>query len=124
MLMSNNIWQDTWESARPIPVTSQSRLFNEAKEAHSILQYFKDLSVRDLIELVQPAVFHVAGYLMVSRGMKQSLVLIFQTNLYLLAKEVQPLIEDELSELCQYIAKSTKRAYSEDYFVSFDLIEY
>jgi Rab3 GTPase-activating protein catalytic subunit len=68
MLMPNNIWQDTWQNARPIPITSQPRLFNEAKEAHAILQYFKDLTVRGLIDLIQPAAFYTAGHLLVSKG--------------------------------------------------------
>lgn len=36
MTIANNIWLDTWNNARPIPVSSQSRLFNEAKEAHAV----------------------------------------------------------------------------------------
>jgi hypothetical protein len=36
-----------------------------------------------------------------------------------LAKDAEPLILDELPELCRFIAKSTQRAFSEDYFVCF-----
>jgi Rab3 GTPase-activating protein catalytic subunit len=68
MQVGNNIWIDTWHNARPIPVSAQSRLFNEAKEAHAILQFFKELTVRDLIDLIKPVAFCNAGHILVLKG--------------------------------------------------------
>lgn len=36
MLLPGNIWIDTWNSARAIPVAQQPRLFNETKEVEQV----------------------------------------------------------------------------------------
>lgn len=45
MLVPGNMWQEVWESAKPIPAHRQKRLFNDTKEAERVgrpdaLKYF------------------------------------------------------------------------------------
>jgi Rab3 GTPase-activating protein catalytic subunit len=44
MRIPGNLWEETWRSARPIPVSQQVRLFNETKEAEKVISigYSKD----------------------------------------------------------------------------------
>ncbi|CAD5226992.1 unnamed protein product [Bursaphelenchus xylophilus] len=58
MSLENNIWEECWKAARPIPVSAQIRLFNEAKEAETILHLFESLTIRALIDLIAPVIFH------------------------------------------------------------------
>lgn len=50
------IWNDLWHLARPCPVRRQKRLFNYTKEAEEILQYFQNITISDLVQLLSPIV--------------------------------------------------------------------
>lgn len=36
MKIPGNMWQEVWESARPVPVRKQKRLFDDTKEAENV----------------------------------------------------------------------------------------
>ncbi|KAL3113454.1 hypothetical protein niasHT_013564 [Heterodera trifolii] len=65
MKIAGNFWQETWDSARAIPATQQQRLFNETREVEQILQYFANISIKELVELLLPIVsVHMAEILL------------------------------------------------------------
>jgi hypothetical protein len=38
MQAAGNIWQETWESAKPVPARRQKRLFDDTREAEKVIQ--------------------------------------------------------------------------------------
>ncbi|KAI6229485.1 Rab3 GTPase-activating protein catalytic subunit [Aphelenchoides besseyi] len=107
MTVPNNHWLDTWENAKPIPVSNQQRLFNDAKEAHAILQKFKDLSIRELVGLIQPNVFYNVAYLFVLKSQR-----------------VESLVADQIFEFCQRVVKAARRGDLEEFYEAYKQVSY
>ncbi|XP_074597840.1 RAB3 GTPase activating protein subunit 1 [Brevipalpus obovatus] len=55
-----NMWQEAWNSARPIPVSRQKRLFDYTKEAERVLYSFASLTLSDLVLKLMPCLIHCA----------------------------------------------------------------
>ncbi|VDN57015.1 unnamed protein product [Dracunculus medinensis] len=59
-MTGENPWTETWIEATAIPVHLQKRLFNETKEAESILEEFSNFCLSDIIGLIMPVVMKCA----------------------------------------------------------------
>ncbi|CAD6188726.1 unnamed protein product [Caenorhabditis auriculariae] len=57
MSTPGNSWIRCWESANPIPVVSQARLFNETKLAEEILTNFESIPMEKVCDLLRPVFF-------------------------------------------------------------------
>uniref|UniRef100_A0A915DMV4 Rab3 GTPase-activating protein catalytic subunit n=1 Tax=Ditylenchus dipsaci TaxID=166011 RepID=A0A915DMV4_9BILA len=95
----NGIKKELWESARPIPVNQQARLFNETKEVERILQSFNSILVIDLIHLILPVVVADATLCLINNS-----AVCFE------------LVKSKLIELCQKVVKFTKRNTVDDIY--------
>jgi len=38
MTLPGNIWQESWENAKPVPARRQKRLFDDTREAEKVIQ--------------------------------------------------------------------------------------
>merc|ERR1712018_655240 len=47
-----NLWQETWENAKPVPAKRQKRLFDDTREAEKVLQYLSTLRPSDISQLL------------------------------------------------------------------------
>ena len=55
-----NLWQETWENAKPVPAKRQKRLFDDTREAEKVLQYLSTLRPSDISQLLMPNFLHAA----------------------------------------------------------------
>ncbi|CAH1235391.1 unnamed protein product [Diabrotica balteata] len=62
LIEDNNIWVETWESAKPVPAHRQRRLFDDTGEAEKVLQYLEMRTVSQICELMIPILSHCAIY--------------------------------------------------------------
>ncbi|KAJ8921070.1 hypothetical protein NQ315_015866 [Exocentrus adspersus] len=62
LIEENNIWVQTWQSAKPVPANRQRRLFDDTREAEKILQFLEYRSVAQVCELIIPTLSHAAIY--------------------------------------------------------------
>lgn len=65
LIEDNNIWVQTWESAKPVSASRQRRLFDDTREAEKILQFLDYRTISQICELVIPALSHAAIYRLV-----------------------------------------------------------
>lgn len=65
LIEDNNIWVQTWESAKPVPASRQRRLFDDTREAEKILQFLDYRTISQICELIIPALSHAAIYRLV-----------------------------------------------------------
>ncbi|CAD5220148.1 unnamed protein product [Bursaphelenchus okinawaensis] len=100
MSLENNVWVECWNEARAIPVSAQVRLFNEAKEAETILHLFESITVRELIDLISPVVFHQAGLTLLHNCDNNGVML----------------VGEEMKQLCKMLQRATMAGLPEDYF--------
>ena len=47
MHQEGNIWQGTWENAKPVPARRQKRLFDDTREAEKVIQFLAQLKPGD-----------------------------------------------------------------------------
>lgn len=50
MQSKGNLWQELWESAKPIPAAKQASLFDEDLAGESTLNYLKEIALSDFFE--------------------------------------------------------------------------
>ncbi|XP_056631397.1 rab3 GTPase-activating protein catalytic subunit [Diorhabda sublineata] len=62
LIAENNIWMETWESAKPVPAHRQKRLFDDTREAEKVLQFLDLRSIAQICELIIPILTHAAIY--------------------------------------------------------------
>lgn len=62
MLIEDNIWAQTWKTAKPIPANKQKLLFFDTKEAEKILHYLESRTFQQVIELFIPILLQVTIY--------------------------------------------------------------
>ena len=60
MRQPGNMWVEAWESATPLPVYRQKRLFDDTKEAEKVLHYLSGLKTSELALMLLPMVLHSA----------------------------------------------------------------
>ena len=60
MQMSNNLWVTTWDTAKPVPVTRQNRLFDDTKEAEKALHFLTNLKPNEICQMLLPICVHEA----------------------------------------------------------------
>ena len=58
MNTSGNLWQETWDNAKPVSARRQKRLFDDTREAEKVLQYFSTLRPSDFSQLLMPNFLH------------------------------------------------------------------
>lgn len=58
MLIPGNMWQTTWEQAKPVPARRQRRLFDDTKEAEKVLHFFESMTIGLLIQMTISSLFH------------------------------------------------------------------
>ncbi|KAI0241981.1 hypothetical protein L0F63_003953 [Massospora cicadina] len=56
----DNLWQELWQRAEPVPAHRQKPLFNPDTEGEKALHYLEHLTVFELLRLLLPTVFLVA----------------------------------------------------------------
>ncbi|RKP33448.1 Rab3 GTPase-activating protein catalytic subunit-domain-containing protein, partial [Dimargaris cristalligena] len=57
MAEANNLWQQLWKEAQPVPVSRQTLLFDHNREAERVLQYLEQLSASDVFQFLLPPTF-------------------------------------------------------------------
>ncbi|XP_011506540.1 PREDICTED: rab3 GTPase-activating protein catalytic subunit [Ceratosolen solmsi marchali] len=60
MLIKNNPWSSTWESAEPVPAHRQKRLFDDTREAEKVLHYLASKNIGQIGQLLLPVLVHAA----------------------------------------------------------------
>ncbi|KAI9296473.1 hypothetical protein K502DRAFT_174597 [Neoconidiobolus thromboides FSU 785] len=53
----DNLWQELWAKAKPIPVYLQKPLFDYMSEGEKALHYIENISIEDLYHLLLPTIF-------------------------------------------------------------------
>uniref|UniRef100_A0A914VJ43 Rab3 GTPase-activating protein catalytic subunit n=1 Tax=Plectus sambesii TaxID=2011161 RepID=A0A914VJ43_9BILA len=98
MSSAGNAWIESWQSARPVPVSLQKRLFNESKEAEKILHWLGGLTVCELTTLLLPPLF-ASAVRQISRE----------------AIDVHTLIGEKLDVLCHKLLFCTRQGSLDDF---------
>lgn len=62
MLIQNNPWFSSWQSAQPVPAHRQKRLFNDTREAEKTLHYLSSRKIDQIVELILPTLLHTAYF--------------------------------------------------------------
>lgn len=60
MRIPGNMWVEVWQSARPVPVRRQKRLFDETKEAEKVLHFLAGLKPAEVAFQLFPVLLHAA----------------------------------------------------------------
>lgn len=96
MLQQDNVWIETWQSATPLPVYRQKRIFDDTKEAEKVLHFFANLRPCELAMGLMPLLLHSAVERMQQRLSKQPLAKVdglLQDAMSLLATIQQPSLD-------------------------------
>ena len=62
MLIPNNPWSTTWNSALPVPAHRQKRLFDDTREAEKALHFLSTKRTGQIAQLLLPVLTHAALY--------------------------------------------------------------
>ena len=60
MMIPNNPWSSTWNSAQPVPAHRQKRLFDDTREAEKALHYLSTKRLGEIVDLLLPVLTHCA----------------------------------------------------------------
>ncbi|XP_047740524.1 rab3 GTPase-activating protein catalytic subunit isoform X2 [Hyalella azteca] len=60
MTIPGNLWQEVWKGSLPVPARRQKRLFDDAREAESALQWLASLGPGALCRHLLPVLLHAA----------------------------------------------------------------
>lgn len=60
MMIPGNMWQTTWEQARPVPAHRQRRLFDDTKEAEKVLHFLEQTTIGQICQMTMACLFHAA----------------------------------------------------------------
>ncbi|CAG0900347.1 unnamed protein product, partial [Cyprideis torosa] len=88
MEIEGSIWQETWKTAKPVPVKRQKRLFDDTKEALKVIGYLEKLKPGSLLRQLVPVlclqairkIEAVPDSLSLSDQMKRALELLSQSS--------------------------------------------
>ncbi|XP_065162898.1 rab3 GTPase-activating protein catalytic subunit [Atheta coriaria] len=58
MLIANNTWVETWNSAKAVPANRQRRLFDDTREAEKVLHFLDSRTLSQISELLLPVLSH------------------------------------------------------------------
>lgn len=72
MMLPNNPWSTTWNSAQPVPAHRQKRLFDDTREAEKVLHYLISKRLGQVSELILPTLMH-AGLFTLSLQKQEAL---------------------------------------------------
>ncbi|XP_034231466.1 rab3 GTPase-activating protein catalytic subunit [Thrips palmi] len=61
MRLDDNMWQNLWSVAQPVPALRQRRLFDETRSAESVLAWLEGLSALDLALALLPVTAHACA---------------------------------------------------------------
>jgi Rab3 GTPase-activating protein catalytic subunit len=62
MMIEDNFWVQTWESAKPVPAHRQKRLFDDTREAEKVLHFLDSTNLCQICEMLIPVLCHIAIY--------------------------------------------------------------
>lgn len=62
MMIEDNFWIQTWDSAKPVPANRQKRLFDDTREAEKVLHYLDSRNLSQICEVMIPVLCHAAIY--------------------------------------------------------------
>ncbi|XP_044750751.1 rab3 GTPase-activating protein catalytic subunit [Coccinella septempunctata] len=62
MLIEDNIWAQTWKTAKPVPANKQKLLFLDTTEAEKVMHFLESRTLQQVIELLIPIMLQVAVY--------------------------------------------------------------
>ncbi|XP_044266890.1 rab3 GTPase-activating protein catalytic subunit [Tribolium madens] len=62
MMIEDNFWVQTWESAKPVPAHRQKRLFDDTREAEKVLHFMDSRNLCQICEMLIPVLCHIAIY--------------------------------------------------------------
>lgn len=68
MQIPGNMWVEVWQSAKPVPVRRQKRLFDDTKEAEKVLHFLAALKPSDVVMRLMPMVIHAAIVKILQQG--------------------------------------------------------
>jgi len=60
MQIPGNVWKEVWNSAKPVPVRRQKRLFNDTKEAEKVLHWLSSMKPAIVAQKLTPMLLHAA----------------------------------------------------------------
>ena len=60
MMTEGNVWQESWENAKPVPARRQKRLFDDTREAEKVLEYLTSLKPSEAAHLLMPVLIHAS----------------------------------------------------------------
>jgi len=60
MRIPGNMWVEVWQSARPVPVRRQKRLFDETKEAEKVLHFLAGMKPAEVAFQLFPVLLRAA----------------------------------------------------------------
>ena len=60
MQIPGNMWVEVWQSAKPVPVRRQKRLFDDTKEAEKVLHFLAAMNPALVAQRLMPMVIHAA----------------------------------------------------------------
>ena len=60
MLIPNNPWSSTWNSAQPVPAHRQKRLFDDTREAEKVIHFLATKRLGQVGQLLLPVLTHAA----------------------------------------------------------------
>ncbi len=60
MTSEGNVWQESWENAKPVPARRQKRLFDDTREAEKVLEYLTSLKTGEVAHLLMPVLLHAS----------------------------------------------------------------
>ena len=69
MQIPGNMWAEVWQSAKPVPVRRQKRLFDDTKEAEKVLHFLSALRPADVAMRLMPMLIHAAIVKLLEQGM-------------------------------------------------------
>ena len=58
MKIPGNVWVEIWNTAKPVCVRKQKRLFDDTKEAEKIFEWLSSLSIGQIVELLMPMLLY------------------------------------------------------------------
>ena len=88
MNSSGNLWQETWDNAKPVAARRQKRLFDDTREAEKVLQYLSTLRPSDFSQLLMPNFLHSAIF----RTLQESFITV---------PDVDEILKESINKLCQ-----------------------
>ncbi|XP_014676011.1 PREDICTED: rab3 GTPase-activating protein catalytic subunit-like, partial [Priapulus caudatus] len=101
MQIPGNLWQEVWETAKPVPARRQKRLFDDIKEAEKVLHFLAGLRPSQVALYMMPIVIHVA-LVRISELGDEGLIPTFQKSLQEIGKKAIRLARAPRLDILKY----------------------